>query len=227
MEVVSKKENSQSAGKWTYLVKTASSVLGALYYLMIVCILLAAIVALILLLVNTPAEQMMLPPFMKLDGDIYSITIGNGIRIDCPYDSVGLGKIKTVIYVQLLMFVCACATVAPISRFLSKIAKKSAKNEHDAQVSRYVTYIGLCVLVGSTLLRLAGNFYNFLLVKTFVTTPDSIHFAFSLPLGGIAIGLIVMALARVYSNACPKTAAVCMEESVVEADNGTAEQNEE
>ncbi len=207
------KESKPKANKLTYLAKAASPVLNAVYYVMLVCILFSVIVALIMLLVNTSVEKMMLPPFMKLEDNVYSITIGNGIRIDCPYDSVGLSQIKTVIWAQLLMFACACATIAPVSLFLSKIMKKISREEHDARTVRYITYIGLSVLVGSTVLRLVDSFYNYLLVKTFVATPENIRFAFGLPLGGIAVGVIIIALAGIYSLACPKTAVIDVAEA--------------
>ncbi len=215
MGIFSKKEKEAKTkvSKTAALAKVAASVLNAVYYVMLVCILLVGIVALIMLLVNTSVEKMMLPPFMKLEDGIYSITIGNGIRIDCPYDSVGLSQIKTVIWAQLLMFACACATIAPVSLFLSKIMKKISRGEHDARSARYITFIGLSVLVGSTVLRLADSFYNYLLVKSFVTTPESIHFAFGLPLGGIAVGVIIIALAGIYSLACPKTAVIDVAEA--------------
>lgn len=198
------KQAKLKGSKTVTLARAVSPVLNAAYYVMLVCILLAGIVALIMLLVNTSVEQMMLPPFMRLENNVYSITIGNGIRIDCPYDSVGLGQIKAVIYAQLLMLACACATIAPVSLFLSKIMKKISRGEHDLQTAKYITFIGLSVLVGSTVLRLVDSFYNFLLVKTFVNTPESVHFAFGLPLGGIAVGVIILALSGIYSLACPK-----------------------
>lgn len=206
MGIFSKKEkqNKPKSDKTAILTKAASPVLKAIYYVMLLFILLAGIVALIMLLVNTSVEEMMLPPFMALEGDTYSITIGNGIRVNCAYDSVSLKDIKTVIYAQLLMFACACAIIAPVSLFLSKLAKKISLGEHDEKSARYITYIGLCVMVGSTVLRIVDSFYNFLLVKTFVSDPESIRFAFGLPLGGIAAGVLIIVFAGIYAAVCAK-----------------------
>lgn len=190
------------------LIKTASAVLAAVYYAALVCILLSGIVALIMLLVNTPAEQMLLPPFMKLEDNVYSITIGNGIRIDSAYDSVTLSDIKTVIYGQLLMFACSCAIIAPVSLFFSKMLKNLSAGEHGEKIARYITFIGLSVLVGSPILRLADDFYNYLLVKTFAENPESIRFAFALPLGGIAVGAMIMVISGVYSLGTKKETAI-------------------
>ncbi len=190
------------------LIKTVSAVLTAAYYIAIVCIVLSGIVALIMLLVNTPAEQMMLPPFMKLEDNVYSITIGNGIRIDSAYDSVTLADIKTVIYAELMMFACGCAIIAPVSLFLSKIFKKVSTGAHGEKIARYITFIGLSVLVGSPILRLADNFYNYLLVKTFAQTPESIHFAFALPLGSIAVGAVIMVISCIYYLGTKKETAI-------------------
>lgn len=209
MSIFSKKEKALKP-KFKYrgitvLARPMTPILRIIYYALILCVLLAGIVALIMLFVNVPVEDMMLPPFMTLDGDTYSITIGNGIRIDCAYDSVTLGDIKTVIYAELMMFAAISCILAPTALFLSRLLKNvSHGEEYSLQNARYISYIGLCITVGSTFVRLARSFYNYLLVKTFVSDPDAICFAFELDLGGIATGVLIIVLAYIYGHVCEK-----------------------
>lgn len=196
-----------SPNKILKLAKICSPILGALYYVSIVVIVLLGIIALIMLLVNTSVENMMLPPFMSVHGEeYYSITIGNGIRIDAPYNDVTLGDIKTVIYAQLMMLAATLCMIAPISLFLSKFFKNfSGGREYDAVNVRYIKYIALTVMVGSTFVRVFRNIYNCLLVKTFVSNPEVIRFAFGLDLGGIALGILIFIFAFSYKNLCDKS----------------------
>ena len=210
MGIFSKKKTAEQAStnKILKLVKICSPILRALYYVSIVLIVLVGIIALIMLLVNTSVENMMLPPFMSVHGEeYYSITIGNGIRIDAPYNDVTLGDIKTVIYAQLMMLAAALCMLAPISLFLSKFFKNlSGGKEYDAVNVRYIKYIALTVMVGSTFVRVFRNIYNCLLVKTFVSNPEVIRFAFGLDLGGIAVGILIFIFAFSYKNLCDKSA---------------------
>lgn len=210
MGIFSKKKTAEQAStnKILKLVKICSPILRALYYVSIVLIVLVGIIALIMLLVNTSVENMMLPPFMSVHGEeYYSITIGNGIRIDAPYNDVTLGDIKTVIYAQLMMLAATLCMLAPISLFLSKFFKNlSGGKEYDAVNVRYIKYIALTVMVGSTFVRVFRNIYNCLLVKTFVSNPEVIRFAFGLDLGGIAVGILIFIFAFSYKNLCDKSA---------------------
>lgn len=208
MGIFSKKEkvDKPKADMQAKAAKIASPILKAVYYIMLVTVLLAGIVALIMLLVNTTAKEMPLPPFMELEDGIYSITLGNGVKISSACDNVGVGDIKAVIYAQLLMLVCACATIAPISLFLSKLTKKISLGECDEKCTRYITFIGLCVIVGCTALCIANCFYNFLALRAFVTDPQSIRFALSVPFGTVAAGLLIIAFANMYAGAFKKRA---------------------
>ena len=207
MGIFSKKNAPEaSPNKILGFAKMCAPILSALYYVSIVVIVLLGIIALIMLFVNTPVESMMLPPFMSVHGDeYYSITIGNGIRIDAPYADVTLGDVKTVIYAELMMLAATLCMIAPISLFLSKFLKNFAGGkEHDPVNARYITYIALTVMIGSTFVRVFRNIYNCLLVKTFVSNPEVIRFAFGLDLGGIAFGVLILVFAMSYKKLCDK-----------------------
>ncbi len=188
------------------LSKLASPVLNALYYILIVGVFLCGIVALIILLVNTSVEDMLLPPFMTVhETDHYSIFIGNGIRIDAAYDSVSLGDIKTVIYAELLLTAAFFCMLAPVSLFLSRLMKNVASGaEYNLKNARYMIYVGLSVMVGHTFVQVAGRFYNYLLVKTFVADSEAIQLSMGLDLDGVLIGILIILFAYIYGHACEK-----------------------
>ena len=72
--------------------KLMSPALKLFYYVSIALVLLCGIIALIMVFVNVSVEDMLLPPLMSVhENEYYSITIGNGIRIDAAYDAVSLG----------------------------------------------------------------------------------------------------------------------------------------
>lgn len=210
MSIFSKKEKTPKQ-KFTYrkitaISKISSPILKGLYYTLIVGIFIIAIIAMIMLFVRTEAKDIMLPPFMSVHGEeYYQITIGNGIRIRAAFESVELGDIKTVIYAELMMLAAIFCILSPTCLFLSKLAKNIANDEeYNLKNPRYIVYIGLSVMVGSTFLRFARSFYNYLLVKTFVSEPETIKFAFEPHLGGIAVGILIIVLAYVYGNVCEK-----------------------
>ena len=210
MSILSKKEKTEKPkgtySKITTISKLSSPILKALYYILIVGVLITAIIAFIMIFVGTSPEGIMLPPFMSVHGEeYYSITIGNGIRINADYASVGLGDIKSVIYAELMMLATVFCILAPVSLFLSKLTKNVGKGEeYNLKNPRYVMYIAFSVMIGSTFLRIVRNFYNFLLVKTFVGEPENIKFAFEFNLGGIALGILIIILAYFYGNLCEK-----------------------
>ena len=186
--------------------KLFSPVFRALYYIFIGGLLLCGIIALIVFLVNVSVEDMLLPPLMSQHGnDYYSITIGNGIRIDAPYDSVTLSDIKTVIYAELIMVGAVCCMMAPVSLFLSKLMASVAEGDpYRRENGRYGIYIGLSVMVGCTFVLFAGRFYNYLLVKTFVAESDAIHLSLGLDLGGVLVGLLIIFLGNLIGHASEK-----------------------
>ncbi len=183
--------------------RIAAPVFKLLYYVFGAAILLCGILALIILLVNTSVEDIMLPPLMSLHGkEYYSIFIGNGIRIDAPYDSVSLEDIKTVLYAELLLAAAACCLMTPVSLYLSGLLKNiaSGKALHPKN-ARYVMYIGLSVMIGYTFVRIASRFYNYMLVKTFVSDSEAIHLSLGFDGGGLLIGCLLILLGWAFGYA--------------------------
>ena len=213
--------------KSEYGAVAAFSKLGAplfkvLYYVFIGGLLLSAIIALIVFLVNTTVEDMLLPPLMSLHDDgYYSITIGNGIRIDTAYERVTLADIKTVIYAELIMIGAVCCMMAPVSLFLSKLmASIAAGDPYRQKNGRYAIYIGLSVMVGYSFVLFARRFYNYLLVKTFVADSEAIHLSLGIDLGGVIVGLLIIFLGNLIGHAAEKRSEETALETADKADDG-------
>lgn len=203
------KKNGNQKSEYSKIIvfsKLFSPIFKALYYIFIGGLLLCGIIALIVFLVNTDVENILLPPFMSRHGEeYYSIVIGNGIRINSPIDSVSLSDIKTVIYAELIMAAAVCCMMSPVSLFLSKLTKSIADGDpHRIKNGRYGIYIGLSVMFGYTFVLFANRFYNYLLVKTFVSDSDSIHLSLGIDIGGILVGLIIIFLGNLIGHAAEK-----------------------
>lgn len=186
--------------------KLFAPVFRVLYYVFIAGLLLCGIIALIVFLVNTSVEDMLLPPLMRLqDNAFYSLTIGNGIRIEVPYADVSLADIKTVIYAELIMVAAVCCMMAPVSLFLSKLMASLAEGDpYRRKNGRYGIYIGLSVMIGYTFVLFMRRFYNYLLVKTFVQESEWIHLSLGLDLGGVLVGLLIIFLGNLIGHASEK-----------------------
>lgn len=186
--------------------KLFAPIFRILYYVFIAGLLLCGIIALIVFLVNTSVEDMLLPPLMSLhENGFYSLTIGNGIRIDVPYADVSLADIKTVIYAELIMVAAVCCMMAPVSLFLSKLMSSLAEGDpYRRKNGRYGIYIGLSVMVGYTFVLFMRRFYNYLLVKTFVAESERIHLSLGLDLGGLLVGLLIIFLGNLIGHAAEK-----------------------
>ena len=193
--MVIKMEMSEKAIKYRRIVfvsKILAPVFKFLYYVFMAALVLCGIIALIVFLVNTSVENIMLPPLMTLQGDHYSLFLGNGIRIDAPYDTVSLGDIKTVIYAQLILIAAVSCMMTPVSLFISKLCRNiAASSPYNLKNARYTMYIGLCVMIGYTFVLFMRRFYNYLLVKTFVSDPEAIHLSLGFDFGGVIIGLLI------------------------------------
>lgn len=189
--------------------KIGAPLFRVLYYVFIGGLLLSAIIALIVFLVNTTVEDMLLPPLMSQHGnEYYSITIGNGIRIDTAYEKVTLNDIKTVIYAELIMIGAVCCMMAPVSLFLSKLmASIAAGDPYRQKNGRYAIYIGLSVMVGYSFVLFARRFYNYLLVRTFVADSEAIHLSLGIDLGGVIVGLLIIFLGNLIGHAAEKRSA--------------------
>lgn len=183
--------------KITAISKIGAPVLKAVHYLSMVAAVLAVIVAFIMLFVNVPPEEMMLPPFMSVHGEgadaYYSLTVGNGIRMELPFGEVTTGDIKTVINAEIVLFAAYCIVIAPIALFMSKFMKNLANGEGvGCKNHRNLMFIGLSVSAGGVLIGIARSIYNYMLISGFTPDTTVVKFSFSIDLGGILIGLMII-----------------------------------
>lgn len=177
--------------------KVCAPILKAVHYLSMVAALLAVIIAFIMLFVNVPPEEMMLPPFMSVHGEgadaYYSLTVGDGIRMELPYADVTTGDIKTVINAEIVLFVAYCIVIAPMALFMSKFMKDIAKgDEANGKHHRNLMFIGLSVSAGGVLIGIARSIYNYMLISGFTPDTTTVKFAIGVDFGGILIGLMIM-----------------------------------
>ena len=59
-------------------------------------------------------------------------------------------------------------------------------------------------MFGYTFVLFMRRFYNYLLVKTFVTESDAIHLSLGLDLGGVFVGLLIIFLGNLIGHAAEK-----------------------
>lgn len=192
------------------LSKIGAPTLKVIYYVSMIAAVLAGIIAFIMVFVNVEPSEMMLPPFMKLHGDeYYSLTVGNGIRIDAPYAEVTTADIKTVIYAQLMLFATICIVVAPISLFLSKFMKNVAKlDEYNPENQKNILYIGVSVVAGGILIGLVRSLFNFMLISNFTAEANAVHLSFNVDIGGIILGLMIIMFSYFWGSASEKSMAL-------------------
>jgi len=196
--------------------KLLQPTLHVLFYVSIFVIVLSIILAVIIFFVNVDTEQMLLPPFMGkiLDntGHVvqYDISFGNGIKIITDADNVALSDIKSVIYAGIFVIICTLLTIAPVFRFMSMLLKNINSGEFDKITDernpRYIMYIGLCISVGTILIRFMMRFYNYYLAVRFIHTMSSQEIKLSLGVDvlsgitGLVILFIGMILAYVFQR---------------------------
>jgi len=188
---------------------------GAFYVCCFMAVLLG-MVALIVLFVNVPTEEMMLPPFMHSitdgSGNItgYNIMVGNGIRMYADYADVELSDIKTVIYAGIMLAEAVLLIAAPIFRFMSQLLKNvSIKRPLEPNNAKLISFIGLVVAVGNTFIMFVSRFYNYFLVKTFVTDGRNMELSLGFDAGGMIYGLLIMFIGLLYAYAAKQYAELC------------------
>ena len=185
--------------------KILQPVFNILFYVCIFFIILSFILSLILLIVNVEVEKMLLPPFISKIVDAkdnitvteYEVSFGNGIKIITEAKNVALGDIKAVLYAEIFVLICAFLTVAPICRFISLLLKNINSKEINKILGeenpRYIMFIGLCVFIGTVLIRFMSRFYNYYLAVKFIRCdPQEIKLSLGIDfLDGIT-GLVIL-----------------------------------
>ncbi len=208
-----KKDINHGRRKIAAISKIGAPVLKVVHYASMVAAVLAGIIALIMLVVNVPPEEMLLPPLMSVRGEgadaYYSLTVGDGIRMELPYAEVTTGDIKTVICAEIVLFAAYCIVIAPIALFMSKFMKNIANaDENNPKNHRNLMFIGLSVSAGGILIGLARSIYNFMLISGFTPDTTVVKFAFGIDFGGILIGLMIIIFSYFFGTELDKTCAI-------------------
>ena len=192
------------------LTKILQPVFNILFYISVFFIVLSLILSVILFFVNVDVDQMALLPFMSKITDAnnnissYEVSFGNGIKIDTKTAALDLKDIKAVIYAGLFVLVCTFLTIAPVFKFLSLMLKninsKDPEKILDEKNPRYVMFIGLCVFLGTVLIRFMARFYNYYLAVRFIKeAPQEIKLSLGVDfLDGIA-GLAILFIGLVFA----------------------------
>ena len=188
--------------------KLLSPICAGLFYVCCFIALLLGLVALIVVFVNVPTEDMLLPPFMHTvtgdDGTIegYRIMVGNGIRMYADYADVELGDIKTVIYAGILVAVSVLLICAPVFRFMSLLLGNVSKRRPLAPENpKYISFIGTVVMLGNTFVMFVSRFYNYFLVKTFVSDGSNMSLQLGFDASGMVFGLLILFFGLLYAYA--------------------------
>ena len=193
------------------MLKSMSAVLSplftALFYVSIFAAAVMVIICIIVIFVNVSTDEMLLPPFMRLTESAegiseYIISLGNGIKIVTPAEKVTLSMIKTAIYTSIAVAAAVCIVLAPIFRFLSGLLKNvSCDLLFEKKNADYINYTGITILVGNTAVLFASRFFNYYLVKLFVSDGTNVAFSAGLDIMGVVIGLFVLLLGNIYGCA--------------------------
>ena len=162
------------------------------------------VICLIVPIVNVPTSEMLLPPFMRMDGakGLYEISLGNGIVIRRAAEQVSLGDIKTAIYCGIAVAVVVLLVLMPIFYLLSRLLRSVAQDKlFDMSNSLGVKRIGLMILIGNTAALFAERFFNYHLVHTFLAEGEEVVFRAGIDVIGIVMGLLVILIGNIYGYA--------------------------
>ena len=207
-EKVKKPKNYKFVG---VLAKILHPTFNVLFYITAVFIFLFIILTVILFFVNMPVEEMLLPPFMNKIMpynnpilEAYVISLGNGVKITTFAENVSLENIKIVFFAGINVVVFVLLTVAPIFRFAAALLDNINKKKYfDIKNARYIMFIGLCVSIGTVIIRFMTQFYNYYLLTQFITDASqdiAMHLRVDI-LSGIA-GLVIILTGIIFAYIC-------------------------
>jgi len=158
--------------------------------------------------VNVEVDNMLLPPFMHKiavdSGNAYEISFGNGIKIITDVSNVFLDDIKAVLYAGIFVLICTLLTVAPVFKFLSllliNINSKEPDKVLDEKNPRYVMFIGLCVFLGTVLIRFMLRIYNYYLAARFIKgAPQEIKLSLGIDILDGITGLAIIFIGLIFA----------------------------
>ena len=190
------------------LLKFLQPVFSILFYVAIFFIALFLILSVIVWLANVDdVDQMLLSPVMHkitLEPGVekYEVSFGNGIMI--VTDIINLNEVKVVLFSGLFVLISTLLTIAPVFRFLSLLLKNINSKEYekiiDEKNPRYIMFIGLCVFVGSILIRFVMRFYNYYLAAKFLKdAPQEIKLSLGVDVFSGVTGLTIMFIGLIFA----------------------------
>lgn len=181
--------------------KILSVVFKALAYVAFVLAALLLVVAVVLIFIDVDVDDLLFTPHMdKLSDTQYSLSLGNGIEI-IPNKMISADHIKGAAYSGIFTLFAILLVCVPIFGFLGKLLKNVGKKEPlSVENAMLVNYIGLCIAVGTPLVLLVKQFFNYKLVSIFVD--EKVVFNPSLDVYGIVLGVFIMIIGTIYGYAC-------------------------
>jgi len=183
-------------------------VFTVLFYFFLVLTAVLLIAALILPVINVPIDEMLMPPFMHAvtEGTEtvgYDVYVGNGIRMYVEREDVTLSDIKTVYYAAVAALCGVLLTLSPIMKFsalfLRNITSGDSFNEKNP---KYIDYIGRVVFIGNTIVLFLERFYNYYLVKLFVSDGSNISLSLGIGYSGMLLGIMIMFFGHIFGYIC-------------------------
>lgn len=183
------------------IARVLALVFKALSYVIAVLAALLLVVAVVLIFVDVEVDDLLFTPHMdKIGEGQYSLSLGNGIEI-VPNKTIGAGHIKGAAYSGIFTLFAILIVCVPIFGFLGKLMKNVGKKEPlSVENAMLVNYIGLCIAVGTPLVLLIKQFFNYKLVSIFVD--EKVMFNPSLDVYGIILGVFIMIIGTIYGYAC-------------------------
>ena len=181
--------------------KVLSLVFKALTYVSAVLAALLLVVAFVLVFVDVGVDDLLFTPHMdKISDGRYALSLGNGIEI-VPNKTIGADHIKGAAYSGIFTLFAILLVCVPIFGFLGKLMKNVGKKEPlSVENAMLVNYIGLCITVGTPLVLLVKQFFNYKLVSIFVD--EKVVFNPSIDVYGILLGIFIMIVGTIYGYAC-------------------------
>ena len=193
-----------------FLSRILQPIFNILFYIAVVFIFLFIILSIILSFVHMPVDEMLLPPFMDKVQDggsataAYAIYLGNGVKITTDAENVTLENIKTVFFAGINVVVFILLTIAPIFKFTAALLYNiNTKKYFDLKNARYLMFIGLCVSVGTVVIRFMTQFYNYYLLTQFITdAPQEIALQLRIDILSGITGLVIIFTGLIFAYVC-------------------------
>ncbi len=171
-------------------------------YIATVAVALMMIVGVLLLFVQIPVDEM-LPLNMRAVTDGagtvtgYRLSLGNSVSLQVDSAKVTPSAIKSVHYWNFAILAVTLLTAAPILFFVGVLLKRIGDNSEITRTdTRLITYAGLAVMLGGSILYFIRLSSEWNLINRFVSDTAAWSPSLLQGLSGIFLGLTVILLGR-------------------------------